>query len=506
MKRILSVFMFMLSFVIAGRCAMPIEMENLRIHSRCMGMDVGYSIVLPADYVSSGKKYPVVFLLHGIGGDNSTWIEYSDIARLAAISGMQAIYVMPDGFQSYYCNSFDSSQKYETFLLDELVPYLERNYPVSRRKCDKALIGFSMGGFGALSLYLRHSDLFAACVALSPSIRTDAQYISEEPQKDWNRQWGRIFGGIGKEGNDRITDYYRLMSPCHILKSMSMSQLQNLHLRIDVGDKEGTLLDSNEKLHRLLLDCNVVHEWNVRSGGHDFDCWNAAMPEALEFVARELGLCHKVVDSKEIVTYNVSFDEYSFGGCKLFVPRRCLGSIRRCPVVYLYSRVDGNFMNDFLAELTKLTEIGQCRPMAICFIPESMTVGNAISLTESSETKRMLRCSQRMRAFIGFGNAANNFFESLSKENYFSAAVLVDASLDMPADSAAMYVRSYSRYPHCFFSTMATWQGYTCPSSLHSAFRRLSLSHEFRSKDYFDKYHVEEWKEWILYLDKRFHI
>ena len=506
MKRVLSVFIFLLFFAGVVRCAMPIEQENLRFHSRCMGMDVGYSIVLPADYASSGKMYPVVYLLHGIGGDNSTWIEYADIARLTAKAEMQAIYVMPDGFQSYYCNSFDSSQKYETFLIDELVPYIEKNYPVSKQKCNKAVIGFSMGGFGALSLYLRHSDSFAACVALSPSIRTDAQYVSERPQQEWNWQWGRIFGGIGKEGNDRITDYYRLMSPCHILKSMPKSKLKSLHLRIDVGDKEGTLLDSNEELHRLLLDRDVNHEWTVRSGGHDFDCWNAAMPEALEFVARELGLCSKGDSNRDTELSNVSFKEYSFGGCKMFVPQRNSGSLRRYPVVYLYSNADDNFRKDFLAELAGLTGKGLCRPMAVCFVSEGVTVSEAVAMAENDDTKRLLRGSQRMRAFVGFGNAADMFFESLNKENYFTAAVLIDASLAMPADSAAMYVKSCLRYPRCFFSTQASWHGYPCPSLLHSAFRRLSLSHEFRSKNYSDKYHREEWKEWISYLDNRFHI
>ena len=53
---------------------------------------------------------------------------------------------------------------------------------------------------------------------------------------------------------------------------------------LDIGDKEGTLCESNEELHRLLLERQIPHEWEVRSGGHDFTCWNTALPKAFRFI------------------------------------------------------------------------------------------------------------------------------------------------------------------------------------------------------------------------------
>lgn len=94
------------------------------------------------------------------------------------------IMVIPDGYLSYYSDTYDSSSLYETFFIKELVPYIDNNYRTRKDINGRSIIGFSMGGFGALSVSLRNRHLFGSVVALSPSIRTEKQYIEEGPQKD----------------------------------------------------------------------------------------------------------------------------------------------------------------------------------------------------------------------------------------------------------------------------------------------------------------------------------
>ena len=162
------------------------------------------------------------------------------------------IMVIPDGYLSYYSDTYDGSSLYETFFIKELVPYIDNNYRTRKDINGRSIIGFSMGGFGALSVSLRNRHLFGSVVALSPSIRTEKQYIEEGPQKGWDNQWGRIFGGVGKNGKQRLTSYYKQHSPYHILSTLRNSDLKGFGIMLDIGDKEGTLCESNEEIGKIL--------------------------------------------------------------------------------------------------------------------------------------------------------------------------------------------------------------------------------------------------------------
>ena len=187
---------------------LPVEIEAVAVPSQLLGHDVNVSVVIPQG--ADSLRYPVAYMLHGIGGDNSSWLEYGDIARTMqrlVDSGEIApmVIVMPDGYLSYYSDAADGSLPYESFFTTELMPWVESTLPVIIDKATghtpaatTSIGGFSMGGFGALTLGLRHPDRFGAIAALSPSIRTDEQFTSEGPQEEFDKQWGRTFGAAGK--------------------------------------------------------------------------------------------------------------------------------------------------------------------------------------------------------------------------------------------------------------------------------------------------------------------
>ena len=288
MRKILLYIILSLSGI-DGAWALPIEKEGMNIYSPSLKQEVSYSIILPEGYEHSDIEYPVLYMFHGIGGDYTSWLEYGNVARVMDKMIKKGevepfIMVIPDGYLSYYSDTYDGSFLYETFFIKELVPYIDNNYRTRKNVSARSIIGFSMGGFGALSVSLRNRNLFGSVVALSPSIRTEKQYIEEEPQKEWDSQWGRIFGGAGKNGNQRLTSYYKQHSPYHILSTLRTSDLKGFGIMLDIGDKEGTLCESNEELHRLLLERQIPHEWEVRAGGHDFTCWNGALPKAFRFI------------------------------------------------------------------------------------------------------------------------------------------------------------------------------------------------------------------------------
>ncbi len=177
--RHIALLLLALASALAAMAAVPrpVETEGLTLRSDLLGRDVRYSVIVPQG--AEGERFPVLYLLHGIGGDCSSWLEYTDVASMIQRGEVgPMVVVMPDGYLSYYSDAADGSMPYERMFLKELMPEIERKYPVSIDPKDRLIGGFSMGGFGALTLGLRNRDCFGSIIALSPSMRTDSVYAS----------------------------------------------------------------------------------------------------------------------------------------------------------------------------------------------------------------------------------------------------------------------------------------------------------------------------------------
>ena len=137
-------------------------------------------ILLPTGYdANRSDPYPVVFLLHGAGDGSETWVENTDVETFAA--GLGAIVVMPDsgGKHSdagWYTDWADGSRQWETFHIDVLLPWVDANLNTLADREHRAVMGLSMGGFGALSYAARHPDLFGAAASFSGAL--DTQYFA----------------------------------------------------------------------------------------------------------------------------------------------------------------------------------------------------------------------------------------------------------------------------------------------------------------------------------------
>src|SRR5512135_2093624 len=145
-------------------------LEGLKLSSAILGRDVHYAVYLPPDYGTSTRRYPVVYLLHGYTDDESGWIQYGEV-NLAADRAIAdrtippMIIFMPDGGVTFYINDFEGKVRYEDMFVQELIPYFDATYRTRPKPEFRGISGLSMGGWGALTLAMRHTDLFAACAA-----------------------------------------------------------------------------------------------------------------------------------------------------------------------------------------------------------------------------------------------------------------------------------------------------------------------------------------------------
>lgn len=263
--------------------------QDLVMHSDILGRDMNYSVYLPAGYRDdTDKRYSVVYMLHGYGDNHNSWNgKYlhanTKVDNLEARGLSEMIYVFPQGFTTYYCNTYDGKYNYMEFFVKEFIPYIDSSLRTIADKEHRGITGYSMGGFGAMVLAEKHPELFACSAPLSMSFRTDAQYMTESAG-GWDNQWGRIFGGVGQYGAARLTDYYIAHNPYRQFCDANRAELETVNWFLTCGDDEEQLLVANDSLHVLLRDRAFAHEFRVANGAHTSSYWMDALSEVLPWM------------------------------------------------------------------------------------------------------------------------------------------------------------------------------------------------------------------------------
>lgn len=260
--------------------------ETRTVKSSILGRDVRYTVYLPADYESSSRTYPVVYLLHGYTDDNTGWLQFGEINRYAdkAIADgiiPPMIIVMPNGDSSWYINSYDGKENYEDFFIKEFMPSIEKTYHIKAEKNYRGVAGLSMGGFGTLNYALKYPQLFAACAPLSAAVLDD-DAISIMPDKNYENTFGQLYGR-GLKGKDRLNKDWYKNSTLKIIETKTADELKKVRYWIDCGDDD-FLTKGNCLLHIALTEKKVPHEYRVRDGAHTWTYWRTGITDALKFI------------------------------------------------------------------------------------------------------------------------------------------------------------------------------------------------------------------------------
>ncbi len=263
-----------------------IEQETVK--SSILSRDVTYSIYFPADYSSSERTYPVVYLLHGYTDNNTGWLQFGEINRYAdkAIADgtiPPMIIVMPDADSSWYINSYDGKEKYEDFFIKEFIPSIEKTYRIKNQKRYRGIAGLSMGGYGTLSYSIKYPELFAAAAPLSAAVFYDDE-VTALPDQRWEQVFGQLFGR-GLKGKERLNKAWYSNSILKLVETKSAEELSKVRYWIDCGDDD-FLTKGNCLLHIALIEKKVPHEFRVREGAHDWTYWRTGITDALQFIGR----------------------------------------------------------------------------------------------------------------------------------------------------------------------------------------------------------------------------
>ncbi len=243
--------------------------DTIEVQSASMNRGIKNVIILPAQYFDEelqDEQYAVVYLLHGYGGDYSDWSKRkSDLEDLASEYGF--IFVMPDGQDSWYFDSpIDKKMQFETYIIKELIPYVDDNYRTIPNRDMRAITGLSMGGHGALWLSFRHPDMFGACGSMSGGVDI-IPFATKYKIKD----------RIG--AYDTNKDVWAAHSVMGLVPGLKNGALKII---FDCGS-EDFMFAINNKLHQELMNCKIEHDYIVRPGTHNWKYWNNALDYQLLF-------------------------------------------------------------------------------------------------------------------------------------------------------------------------------------------------------------------------------
>ncbi len=256
--------------------------DNLSMHSNILKMERKYAVYLPPGYETSNRSYPVLYLLHGSGDDQSGWVQFGEVLNITdkAIkegTATDMVIVMPDANtgQRGYFNSIDGNFRYEDFFFDELIPFIEKTYRVRSEKRCRAIAGLSMGGGGTLIYALHKPDMFAAACPLSTG---NGLADIDSTKKMYKRMNPALT-------DEKIDAYAKQYNGFDLVNNLPADKVKALRWYIDCGDDDPRS-ETNSKLHIAMNKKGIPHEFRIRDGGHTWTYWRSALPEVLAFVSQ----------------------------------------------------------------------------------------------------------------------------------------------------------------------------------------------------------------------------
>ena len=250
--------------VLLGMQAIAGNVDTIQIQSNYLKKATKFVVIQPSHQGLQNNtqvRYPVVYLLNGYDGNYAQWTKTApQLAKTA--DDLKMIFVYPDGGKSswYFDSPIDSSIRYESYIIKELVPYVDANFPTKANPKSRAITGLSMGGHGGLYLAIRHSDVFGAAGS------TSGGFDFRPFPKSWNLP--NILGEY-EQNKERWYEYT-------VMRQVELLTNKQLAIIFDCG-VDDIFITVNRALHEKLLQLKIDHDYIERSGGHNHAYWRSSI-------------------------------------------------------------------------------------------------------------------------------------------------------------------------------------------------------------------------------------
>ncbi|MGA7326685.1 MAG: alpha/beta hydrolase-fold protein [Rhodomicrobium sp.] len=257
------------------------QVRSESLASKTLGHDMPFLIYLPDGYEAGRLHYPVLYLLHGAGGNERSWLDMGHIKEkadslIAKGTIPPALIVMPGCPGCWWVDG--AKEKAETAFWSDLVPAIDLRYRTIATRGGRLIAGLSAGGYGAVRFGLRHSESIAAVAALSPAI-----YADTVPQLSAARTQPPFLGPDGKFSQ---TAWDQLNYPNLLDQYFDKQNRVPFYLVSADGDKFGIAFETALLFKRLFQRQPEKVELRVVDGDHSWKVWEAAIDNAMEYLFR----------------------------------------------------------------------------------------------------------------------------------------------------------------------------------------------------------------------------
>lgn len=233
---------FSITFSLVGQSGKVYD--NLSMTSKILKGERKYAVYLPPDYDTSQRSYPVLYLLHGAGDDQTGWVQFGEVLRITdnaikAGTATPMVIIMPDantGKRGYFNRGDD--WRYEDFFFEELMPHVEKQYRIKKEKRYRAVAGLSMGGGGTFMYALHHPELFSSACPLSA-------YMGPLTIDDLKERLERDNRNLS---DAEVNSYFKRHSALELLETVAVEDAKSVHWYIDCGDDD-FLYEGNSLVH-----------------------------------------------------------------------------------------------------------------------------------------------------------------------------------------------------------------------------------------------------------------
>lgn len=256
------------------------ETVKLQLESKLMGRPMPYQVVFPVGYKNKfeeDRRYPVVFLLHGLSGHFDNWISKTMLVEYAARAN--AIIVTPEGGDGWYTDGgANQSEKWESYIVQELIPEIDKRFRTIPTREKRAIAGLSMGGYGSIKFGLKFPDRFALVGSFSGALKA-AEYTEKSYPGAIGQTVEHIYGPLGSPVR-KANDIFELLrgQPADSIKKLP-------YIYLDCGTEDFLFQDSRDFVS-LLIEKKVPHEFRQLPGAHNWKYWDQQVQEFLKLADR----------------------------------------------------------------------------------------------------------------------------------------------------------------------------------------------------------------------------
>lgn len=250
--------------------------------SATLGRDYKYTIYLPDSYAKDTKRYPVLYLLHGAGGDEAEWLAKGGVretmdALIARDQIQPMIVIMPGHTQAWWVDG--AKEKAETAFFKEVMPHAEGKYRIDAVRSNRLVAGLSAGGYGALNWVMKYPQQFAATALLSPAAYDPVPPPSSSGVRNHPFQ---------KDGKFDADLWKSLNYTAHIEAYKKSGVIVPMYINSGDHDTFSIALHAATLYERLRLHQPKAIELRIVNGDHEWAVWRDTLGEALMFMSSKI--------------------------------------------------------------------------------------------------------------------------------------------------------------------------------------------------------------------------